>query len=370
MTDISNNRINENSMSDISDNPIVVPMDGPMGGPMGGPMDGPRGGPMDGPRGGPRSVSMPMAQSSHMGGGIGLLIAMVNNPIYADIKDNKIIKLYNINENLKISDAIMKKMQNNLDTDGFLKLNINVNNLFNIYNEILKNNDVLNDRYKIDINQISITSGKIILDFCSTLGLFILTKESDENFNKNIITILTPKSLFTDRYSEHINITFDGIIIPKIMSLIPGKNEQDVLIGRINMVREFLLKFFQQFNKSSNNNEIKFANLMNFLVNLLVVFFVIIMLTSLGLPMGNIFAEAINMFSVLLSKFPNDACYFDNNILMFEPNICENKNKTIVKNEKKASNYTLVLGGSVCVTILIIILLLLKINMTKKNKKN
>jgi hypothetical protein len=311
-----------------------------------------------------------------MGGEIGLLIAIINNPIYADIKDNKIIKIYNLNDNLKVSDDSMKQMKNNLDTDGFLKLNININNLFNIYNEVLKNNNLLNDRYKINIDNVKITSGKIILDFCSTLGLFLLTKESDENLNKNIITVLTPRSLFTPNYANHINIVFDKIIIAKITLLINEKSQQDMLIGKINMVREFLLKFFEQFNKSSNNNEIKFANMMNFLVNLLVVFFIIVMLTSLGIPIGNVFSEAINMFTVLLSQFPNDACYFENNILMFEPNICASKiksknndnNDNNDKNNKNQKNYIMVLGASVCVTVIIIIILIIKINNTKKNK--
>ena len=63
------------------------------------------------------------------------------------------------------------------------------NNLFNIYNDTLKNNGLLNDKHTIGKN-IKITSGKIILDFCSTFGLFILIKETDQNINNNIVTIL------------------------------------------------------------------------------------------------------------------------------------------------------------------------------------
>jgi predicted permease len=137
------------------------------------------------------------------------------------------------------------------------------------------------------------------------------------------------------------------------------------------MVRKILLKFFEEFNKSSNNNEIKFANMMNFLVNLLVVFFIIVIFTSLGVPIGNIFAEAFNMFSHLLAQFPNDTCYFENNILLFEPNICEKKNKAI-NNEKKEKpiRHIKILSGAIFVTVLIIIYLLIKINKMKKNQKN
>jgi hypothetical protein len=333
MEDLSNNMIDSENMSQPQDVPNAPPMRG-------------------------RSSMI-----SSMGGSMGILVAMINNPIYADIKDNKITKLYNINDNLKISDTDMTKIQDNLDADGFLKLNININNLFNIYKEILKNNDLLNTKFNTDI-----TSGKIIFDFCSTFGLFILTKESDENFNKNIFTVLTPRSLFTPNYAKHINIIFDGIIIPKLITLISVKSQQDVMIGKVDMVREFLLKFFQQFNKSSDNNEIKFANMMNFLVNLIILFFVIIMLTSSGIPIGNVFAEAINMFSILLSQFPNDACYFENNVLMFEPNICAKK-KIIQDTEKGyPKNYMMVLAGSLCITVIIIIILIIKISTTKSRR--
>ncbi len=311
-----------------------------------------------------------LSMEGSMGGSFGLIIAMLNNPIYADIKDNKITNIYNFNESLKINDDNMKKMKNIFDTDGFLKLNININNLFNIYNETLKNNNLYNDNYKIS-KDVKITSGKIILDFCSTMGLFILTKESDVNINKNIITILIPKILFTDRYAEFINLIFDGIIIEKINTLIPSKEQNNVFINKINMVRKILLKFFEEFNKSSNNNEIKFANMMNFLVNLLVVFFIIIIFTSLGVPIGNIFAEAFNMFTHLLAQFPNDTCYFENNILLFEPNICEKKIKE-KNNEKKEKTvgHIKILTGVIFVTVLIIIYLLIKINKIKTKEKN
>jgi hypothetical protein len=304
-----------------------------------------------------------------MGGPFGLIIAMINNPIYADIKDNKITNIYNFNETVKINDDNIKKMKNIFDTDGFLKLSININNLFNIYNETLKNINLFNDNYKIS-QDIKITSGKIILDFCSTIGLFILTKETDENINKNIITILIPKILFTERYAEFINLIFDGIIIEKINTLIPSKEQNNIFINKINMVRKILLKFFEEFNKSSNNNEIKFANMMNFLVNLLVVFFIIVIFTFLGVPIGNIFAEAFNMFSHLLAQFPNDTCYFKNNILLFEPNICEKKIKAI-NNEKKEKpiRHIKILSGAIFVSVLIIIYLLIKINKMKKNEK-
>ncbi len=286
-------------------------------------------------------------------------ISEINNPINIEIENNKIKNIYNTKDTNPIKEKTITKMKNLLNNDDFIKISININNLLNIYNEILKHNNLFNDQNKIDIDKIKISNGQIIFDFCSTIGLFLFIDNKDENIRNVII----PKSLFTKNYITYINLIFDGIILTKILTTIEDKNAQDILIGKINTVREFLLKFFEHFNISHETNEIKFANIINFIVNLVILFFVIIQLMGLNVPANIVFNEAFNMFTLLLAQLPNDNCYFNNNVLLFEPNICINKNKSKNKCIKNCSQtYTYILAAILCISCLIIILLLFKIN--------
>ena len=284
--------------------------------------------------------------------------ADIINPIRVELESNKIKNIYNIDETSPINDKTIKKIKELTNKDGFIKMNINTNNLLKIYNEILTHNKLLNDEYKININKIKLLSGTILLDFGSTLGLFLFTDDK----SANIRTLITPRILFTNNYAEYINLIFNGIILSKILLISTDKNIQDKLVGKVNMFRDFLLKFFKQFN-NSYNNETRFANLMNFIVNLLVLFFVIITLIKSDVPMNIVFQEAINMFTLLVIQFPSDVCYFDNNVLTFEPNICVNKNKSVNNRVQKCPrNYTFILTLCVYGTTLIIFILLIKIN--------
>ena len=284
--------------------------------------------------------------------------ADIINPIRVEIESNKIKNIYNIDETSPINDKTIKKIKELTNKDGFIKMNINTNNLLKIYNEILTHNKLLNDEYKINIDEIKLTSGNILLDFGSTMGLFLFTDDKAEN----IRTLVTPRILFTNNFAEYINLIFDSIILSKLLLIVSDKNLLDVLVGKVNMFRDFLLKFFKQFN-NSYNNETRFANLMNFIVNLLVLFFVIITLIKSNVPINIVFQEAINMFTLLVIQFPSDVCYFDNNVLTFEPNICVNKNKSVNNCVKKCpKNYTFILTLCVYATTLIIFILLIKIN--------
>ncbi len=286
-------------------------------------------------------------------------ISEIINPINIEIENNKIKNIYNTNDRNPIKEKTIKKLQNLLNVDKFIKISININNLLNIYNEILKHNNLFNDQNKIDINKLKLSNGQILFDFCSTIGLFLFIDNKDENIRNVII----PKSLFTKNYIIYINLIFDGIILSKILTIIEDKNIQDVLIGKINTVKDFLLKFFEHFNKSHETNEIKFANSLNFIVNLIILFFVIIQLMGLNLPANIIFNEAFNMFTLLLAQLPNDNCYLNNDILLFEPNICVNKNKSknkCVQNCSQTNTY--ILSAILCISCVIIIILLFKIN--------
>ncbi len=286
-------------------------------------------------------------------------ISEIINPIKVDIENNKVKNIYNTNDTNPIKEKTIKKIQNLLDDDNFIKITININNLLNIYNEILKHNSLFDDKNKIDIDKLKLSNGQILFDFCSTIGLFLFIDNKDENIRDVII----PKSLLTKNYIIYINLIFDGIILAKILTLVQDKNVQDILIGKINTIRDFLLKFFEHFNQSHETNEIKFANLINFIVNLVILFFVIIQLMALNVPANILFNQAFNMFTLLLVQLPNDKCYFKNDILLFEPNICINKNKS--KNnyiQNNSPNYTYILSSVLCISCLIIILLVFKIN--------
>ena len=291
-------------------------------------------------------------------------ISEIINPINIEIDNNKIKNIYNTNETNPIKEKTIQKIKNLLNNDNFIKISININNLLNIYNEILKHNNLLDDKYKIDIDKLKLSNGQILFDFCSTIGLFLFI----DNKNDNIRNVIIPKSLFTTNYIVYINLIFNGIILEKILTIIEDKNAQDILIGKINTIKDFLLKFFEHFNKSHETNEIKFANVLNFIVNLVILFFVIIRLIEFNIPVNIVFNEAFNMFTLLLSQLPNDNCYFNNDILLFEPNICIHKNKS--KNKcinKDSSKYIYILSVVLCISCLIILLLLFKIN--KKNLK-
>ncbi len=289
-------------------------------------------------------------------------ISEIINPIKVDIENNKVKNIYNTNDTNPIKEKTIKKIQNLLNDDNFIKITININNLLNIYNEILKHNSLFDDKNKIDIDKLKLSNGQILFDFCSTIGLFLFIDNKDENIRDVII----PKSLLTKNYIIYINLIFDGIILAKILTLVQDKNVQDILIGKINTIRDFLLKFFEHFNQSHETNEIKFANLINFIVNLVILFFVIIQLMALNVPANILFNQAFNMFTLLLVQLPNDKCYFKNDILLFEPNICINKNKS--KNnyiQNNSPNYIYIFSSIFCISCLIILLLLLKINQNR-----
>jgi hypothetical protein len=89
-------------------------------------------------------------------------ISEIINPINIEIENNKIKNIYNTNETNPIKEKTIQKIKNLLNNDNFIKISININNLLNIYNEILKHNNLLDDKYKIDIDKLKLSN---ILNF-------------------------------------------------------------------------------------------------------------------------------------------------------------------------------------------------------------
>ena len=323
------------------------------------------------------------------------------NPIRVDIKDGTVSNVYNTNNVLKINDSSMLKLKTYLETDGFLKININIDNLNKLYGDMVKNNNLSSTNTNSN-HLLYATFGYYLVEFATTIGLFLLPSEIDTN--NNTISVIIPNSLLTNKYKEYINLIIDDILINKIKLIIQDETQQKVIIENIKNVKLIVLNMFSNFNNGDANTQIKFANIMYFLINIVIILFIATSALGDNVQPNIIAMEVINMFSSFLGQFPNDKCYFNNqNVLLFEPNVCNNttivskenntKNNNTKNNDSKNNNtknndtknndivlksqdsqicpqnYNTILVGIVIVGSIVIIYLLFLLKKHKKNEK-
>ena len=206
--------------------------------------------------------------------------------------------------------------------------------------------------------------GSQIIQFASTVGLFLLPTEANKVKDKS--SVYFPKTLLTNNFENYINLIMDDIVLNKIKATISDEQQVKMIVDSMTPTKKIIVKLFKNFSDGSNNNEIKFANIMYFIINIVTILFISVQAGMSDLSQSQlIYMAIINMFTQFLGQFPNDKCYFNKQqILLFEPNMCD------IKSEKTdQTNYTLLLGGSLVLTIIIIIALIVLLNKSKKSKK-
>lgn len=268
--------------------------------------------------------------------------------VTSKINDNKIIGMSKTGMGIQGTQTLdnnttLQKYKDFVNNNGMIIVKVNVQTLHDVALKLYKRLDFskitdemkklsnydlfINDfEKKININSTppgsGIGMGILMIGLYSTFGLFTIVEdglmkmintsenksETTYNFSDPYLHLLVPKILFKSNNTDFINFLVN-----------------DFNNNGNNPDKNLLLQLFQilldKINKNSSSPEVKIANLINILFNLVIIFG----LQTYFLPFDrqNVSIIISEYLGDLIGSLPDDKCYFNsNNIVTFNPDVC------------------------------------------------
>lgn len=282
--------------------------------------------------------------------------------VTSKIENNKIIGMTRTGMGIQGSQTldnnpVLQKYKDFVNNNGMIIVKVNVQTLHDVALKLYKRLDFskitsemkklsdydafVNDfEKKISINSTppgqGIGMGILMIGLYSTFGLFSIVEDGlMKNINK-------PETKSESKSESKPETTYDfsdpylHLLVPKILFKNNNTDFINFLVTDFNNLgnnpdKNLLLQLFQilldKINKNSSNSEVKIANLINILFNLVIIFG----LQTYFLPFDrqNVSIIISEYLGDLIGSLPDNKCYFNsNNIITFNPDICN-----ITKNE-------------------------------------